>query len=116
MDQEAPPRAKRHSVILKALLRSERAPGGTEHRVRNLSASGACIDHAGDLRAGDAVTVLIGEVTDLLASVAWTTDRLAGIRFERAIDLEAARRRRAEAPALKSGWMADMNHAYRKAG
>lgn len=110
------PRAKRSSVILKALVRCVAVPSGVERRVRNLSASGACIDHAGELGIGDALVLVMGEVPDLAAHVAWTTERLAGVRFEREIDLDAAKAHRTAAPVLRSGWMADMNHAYRTAG
>lgn len=110
------PRAKRSSVILKAVVRSGGAPSGVERRVRNLSASGACIDHAGELVEGDALVLVMGQVPDFAAHVAWTTERLAGVRFEREIDLDAAKGHRTAAPVLKSGWMADMNHAYRTAG
>lgn len=109
-------RDKRSSVILKALVRSRSAPDGVERRVRNLSVSGACIDHVGELSAGESVMLIMGEVSDAAADVAWATERLAGIRFEHEVDLEAAKRHRAAAPTLRSGWMADMNHAYRKAG
>jgi hypothetical protein len=115
-DEAGTPREKRSSVILKALVRSPNAPAGVERRVRNLSASGACMDHAGEYAPGDGLTLLIGEVTDLVASVAWATDRLVGVRFARTIDTEAARARRPERAAIKSGWMAEMNHAYRKVG
>lgn len=115
-DEADRPRAKRSSVILKALVRSANGEAGVERRVRNLSVSGACIDHAGELAPGDALLLLMGELTDIAARVAWTSERLAGIRFEHQVDVDAARRHRAAAPVLKSGWMADMNHAYRRHG
>ena len=115
-DQPEKLRDKRNSVILKVLVRSARAPAGVERRVRNLSASGACIDHAGDLSAGEVVTLMLGQTGETAAHIAWATERLAGVRFERDIDFEAAKKQRTAAPSLKSGWMADMNHAYRKSG
>lgn len=109
-------RSKRSSVILKALVQSGGAPDGTERRIRNLSPGGACLDHAGELSIGETVVLHMGEVGDLAAEVVWATERLAGLRFERDVDLDAARRHRSAAPALRSGWMADMNHAYCKQG
>jgi len=117
MDEQAETlRDKRSSVILKALVRTGSNPEGVERRVRNLSPGGACVDHSGELSLGESVVLLMGEVTDLRAQVAWVTDRLAGLRFGRQVDLEAARRSRTAGPALKTGWMADMNHAYRRQG
>jgi hypothetical protein len=115
-DQAERTRAKRSSVILKALVQSASAPAGVERRVRNLSNTGACVDHAGELSAGETVVLFMGEVADAVAHVMWATDRLAGLRFERDVDLEDARKHRTAAPTLRSGWMANMNHAYRRHG
>lgn len=117
MDEEADKvRDKRSSVILKALVQSRGAPDGVERRIRNLSSNGACLDHAGELCAGDTVVLFMGEIADAVAHIVWATDRLAGLRFEREVDLDAARKHRSGAPVLRSGWMADMNHAYRRRG
>jgi hypothetical protein len=116
MSEEAPNRDKRSSVILKANVQSSGNPAGTERRVRNLSSHGACVDHDGELSAGENVVLFMGEVEDAVAEVMWATERLAGLRFERQVDLEAARRHRPAASNLRSGWMANMNHAYRRHG
>ena len=116
MSEEATNRDKRSSVILKALVQSSGEPTGTERRVRNLSSRGACVDHAGELSAGETVVLFMGEVADAVAHVMWATDRLAGLRFDREVDLESARKHRPAGSVLRSGWMANMNHAYRRQG
>ena len=89
-----PAREKRNSVIVRALVE---APGGAavERRVRNLSRSGACVEHAGELRDG-------------------ITDRLAGLRFADTIDLEEARKPRGVGVRPRAGWIAEINDAYRR--
>ncbi|MCU6455016.1 PilZ domain-containing protein [Sphingomonas sp. A2-49] len=106
-------REKRNSVIVRAMVR---APGGTavERRVRNLSRSGACVEHAGDLRDGMTVVLQIGTIQDLRGQVMWITDRLAGLSFAEAIDLEEARKPRGVGVRPQAGWIAEINDAYRR--
>lgn len=108
-----PAREKRNSVIVRALVE---APGGAavERRVRNLSRSGACVEHAGELRDGMTVTLQIGTVQDLRGQVMWITDRLAGLRFADTIDLEEARKPRGVGVRPRAGWIAEINDAYRR--
>jgi hypothetical protein len=108
-------RDKRNGVIIHAAVTVDGRT--TERRVRNLSLQGACIDHSGDLAEGTTLRLSMGTLADLRATVMWTRPQLAGLQFDRPIDLDAARRPRAAAGAsAKAGWMAEMNHAYRRQG
>ncbi|MCP3734901.1 PilZ domain-containing protein [Sphingomonas sp. RP10(2022)] len=106
-------REARRSVIVRALVT---APGGqpVERRVRNLSRSGGCIEQFGELAIGMTVTLHMGTFTALGAQVQWVTDRLAGLQFDETIDLDEARKPRGTGVVAKSGWMADINDAYRR--
>ncbi|MFS0772601.1 PilZ domain-containing protein [Sphingomonas sp. 1P08PE] len=105
-------RPKRSGVIIRAdVLAADRR---VERRVRNLSVTGACLDHGGELVVGQRVQVSMGRLQDMTAEVMWATDKLAGIRFDDQIDLDAARAPRGAGRA-QAGWMTDINHAYRRA-
>ncbi|KTT71418.1 hypothetical protein NS334_10640 [Sphingomonas endophytica] len=110
-----PTREARSSVILYARLEKDERIG--EVRVRNLSATGACIDNPGDLNKGDRVGVTMGTLTDLVAEVMWTSPKLAGMHFiNGAIDLAEARKPRDGATTTakpSAGWMNNIRHAYR---
>lgn len=108
------PREKRNSVIVRAAVV---VPGGSapsERRIRNLSRSGACVEHDGDVREGMTLLLHMGTLTELPGEVMWVRGRLAGLRFAEAIDLEEARKPRGLKAAAKAGWMADINDAYRR--
>jgi hypothetical protein len=114
MQQPSEPlREKRNSVIVRALVRT---PGGdeAERRVRNLSRSGACLEHKGELQDGMTLTLKMGALDDLSAQVMWVTERLAGVRFDEAVDLDEARKPRGTGAAPKAGWIAEINDAYRR--
>lgn len=104
-------REKRSGVILRAAIDI----GGVtvERRVRNLSDRGACVDNDGDLVAGTTVIVTMGRLDRLVADVVWAKPNLAGLRFHRQVDLEAARKPRGSG-AARTGWVGEMAHAYRK--
>lgn len=108
-----PVREKRNSVIVRAAVSF---PGGmpVERRVRNLSPSGACVEHDGELHNGATIQLHMGSLTDLSAQVMWVTDRLAGLHFAEPIDLDEARKPRGIAVKPKAGWIADINDAYRR--
>jgi hypothetical protein len=108
-----PSREKRNSVIVRAAVS---VPGGppVEHRVRNLSRSGACIDNTGEFVAGMLLRLDMGHITELTGEVVWVKDRLAGIRFAEPIDLDEARKPRGVTAVPKAGWMANINDAYRR--
>lgn len=114
-DQPETAREKRSSVIVRATVSY---PGArpTERRVRNLSRSGACMEHAGELQAGATVLLQMGTINDLAAEVMWVTERLAGLRFADPIDLDEARKPRGIGIGVqpKAGWIAEINDAYRR--
>jgi hypothetical protein len=86
-------RQKRTRVIIRAIVHT--ATGNqVERRVRNLSDTGACIDHSGDLAAGDQLFLDMGTRTALPARVVWARESLAGITFSEPVDLAAARQPR----------------------
>lgn len=106
-------REKRNSVIVRAIVH---APGAAEaeRRVRNLSRSGACIEHSGELTVGMSVLLQMGTLTDLVGEVMWVTEKLAGLRFAKTVDLEEARKPRGIGVKPKAGWIAEINDAYRR--
>lgn len=106
-----PVREPRSSVILYALI--EGAESAAECRVRNLSATGACIDNTAGLAAGEKIRVTMGTLMRLAAEVVWVKAPLAGLHFDQHIDLAAARRPRGVAAAQPSaGWMGGMRNPY----
>lgn len=105
-------RDKRSGVILRAAIDLDGVI--VERRVRNLSERGACVDNDDDLVAGTTISVTMGRLERLVADVVWAKPALAGLRFRRAVDLEAARKPRGIAATVGAGWMNDMGHAYRK--
>jgi hypothetical protein len=104
---------KRESVMLRAQVWMPGARAPSDHRIRNLSLSGACIAMPGWLKRGDGIRVTVGHVHDVDATVMWVTSDQAGIRFEHPIDLAAARRSRGSG-VVQTGWMGQMSNAYRK--
>lgn len=112
-----PTREPRSSVILYAKVVGKQ--GTAEVRVRNLSATGACLDNPGDLTVGDRVAVSMGILSDLEADIMWVTPALAGLHFTSgAIDIAEARKPRARENAssgttAQAGWMQNIHHAYR---
>lgn len=114
MDTIADPiREKRSSVIVRAVVMT--ADGRSrERRVRNLSPHGACIEHNGDLEAGMTVMLHMGSMPDLVATVRWVSERLAGLRFSELIDLDEARKPRGVGVTPRAGWIADLNNPYRR--
>jgi hypothetical protein len=109
---------KRESVMARAELWREGATDATVHRVRNVSPSGACVDHGGELRLGARLTMDIGHETRVPAIVAWARRDAAGLRFGRPISTCAAVRRCEPQPVLPTytaGWLDYMPDAYRAA-
>jgi hypothetical protein len=52
-----------------------------EGRLRNISPTGACVEHSGRLLPGDEITLEMGSPTPQPGKVIWANDRLAGISF-----------------------------------
>ncbi len=105
-------RDKRSGVILRAAIEVDGVT--VERRVRNLSVRGACVDNDGDLMVGSTVRVTMGQLEEMVAEVMWAKPALAGLRFRRIVDLEAARKPRGRGTGTSAGWMTEVNHAYRK--
>jgi hypothetical protein len=97
------PRENRSRVIIRAIVHG---PFGSENerRIRDLSATGACIEQSGNLIVGDEVTLEIGALTGVAAKVVWVSEWLAGISFAEPIDLAAASRSRMRTVTAASGW------------
>lgn len=104
---------KRESVMMRAEVWMPGARTPTDHRIRNLSPSGACLVQPGWLKRGDSIRVTVGHVHDVDAEVMWIADGQAGIKFDRSIDLTAARRPRG-AGVASSGWVGGMSDFYRR--
>ncbi|WP_162242967.1 PilZ domain-containing protein [Sphingomonas sp. Leaf412] len=84
-------------------------------RVRNLSSTGACIDDAAALRPGQRATVQMGALRPMGADVMWVERGFAGLRFDGAVDLAAARRPRSKTVvAAQAGWIGNLGDAYRR--
>ena len=60
-------------------------------RLRNISPTGACVEHGGHLLPGDEIALEMGKPALQAAKVIWTSDRLAGINF-----VESASRRKVD--------------------
>ena len=89
--------------------------GASQHRVTNISETGLCIAQAGDFAAGTVVVVAIGSVAQAAANVVWVRSGLAGLAFQKPIDVAEARRRRASGSILRApaaGWLAELNSPY----
>jgi hypothetical protein len=69
-------------------------PGDQEFdaRVRNISPTGACVEHRGHLLPGDDIALEMGSPKPQPATVVWASERLAGINF-----VEHAGRRKSDA-------------------
>ena len=70
----------------------------SQHRVRNLSERGACIDRAEAFRKGETLVVSVGALMAVSATVRWAEDGHAGLQFCQPIDLDAAREKAAIRP------------------
>jgi PilZ domain-containing protein len=80
----------RCGVIVRAVVHG---PGEQrfDGRVRNISPTGACVEHHGHLLPGDEIALEMGRPEPQPAKVTWSSDRLAGISF-----LEPASRRKSD--------------------
>ncbi|PKP92266.1 MAG: PilZ domain-containing protein [Alphaproteobacteria bacterium HGW-Alphaproteobacteria-16] len=101
----------RSSVMIRATIVDD-CGNVSEHRVRNISTSGARVDHDGNLRANIRVQVAVGMAQPCEADMVWVTDTAAGLHFDRPLDLVAARKPRGTG-GVHSGWLAEAKNAYR---
>ena len=97
------PRESRESVFLSATVTQFGQAAPSKHRVRNLSANGACIDQAAALKAGQTVLLEVGTLEEVGATVRWVTGDLAGLQFAHAIALTDAKAR-AKPAHVRQGW------------
>lgn len=102
-DQALTPRDMRESVFLTGIVTRFGQEEPTRHRVRNLSAHGACVDRASMLRPGQTVLVDVGVLEEVGATVAWVAGDLAGLKFAHAIRLESAKTR-PKPVHVEQGW------------
>ncbi len=110
-------RATRTSVMLSADVFRVNRDGASQHRVTNISETGLCIAQAGDLDAGAVVVVAIGSIVPTAADVVWVRSGLAGLAFQKPIDVSEARRKRPSGSTLRApaaGWLTELNSPYRK--
>lgn len=116
-DPDATTRDPRTSVMLSAEVVRSEGSQPTQHRVLNVSVSGVCIAKPVGLVVDMPVLVSIGRVDHIGARVKWVRGDRAGLRFDEAIDLDAARQRRpgnGAPPPPTSGWMAAANERFRR--
>ncbi len=107
-------REPRTSVMLGARIWSGRCIEPTTHRLLNISPKGACIAQATALSRGDMITIQIGSMDIIAASVAWSREGIAGLRFAELIDIDAARQSRiGGASGISAGWVSDLRDVYR---
>lgn len=120
---ELAPRQPRQNVLLSAEICGFDGGAPTKHRVRDLSSTGARVDHAGSFRVGATVLISVGVLDHIGATVMWVRDDSAGLRFAEPIDPEAARSKALVSNAQKpapprgspgAGWIFDLNDPHRK--
>jgi hypothetical protein len=106
------PRENRSRVIIRAIVHG---PCGMEpeRRVRDLSATGACVEQSGNLIAGDRVSLDIGPMKDIAGRVVWTTEYLAGIAFAEPIEVARTQKHRSEVVTAASGWVSGFVDPWR---
>lgn len=125
-------RMRRQNVLLGAKISGFGDGSPTNHRIRDLSASGARIDRASALRTGATVLVSVGVLETVGATVVWVQEDIAGLKFAELIDPDAARSKAIVAPgkhrnfdqqgaagtrpdpALRAGWISELNSPYRR--
>ncbi|WP_367305076.1 PilZ domain-containing protein [Sphingomonas tagetis] len=83
-------RAQRYNVFLTATSERFGEQQVTRHRMRNLSAEGACIDTADMFRPNETLLVGIGTLAEVIAQVRWVRAGLAGLKFTHTIDINRA--------------------------
>jgi len=93
-------REPRHCVLLSATVERFGRVRTTLHRIRNLSAAGACIATASDFRRGETIVISVGALRAESATVKWVENDSAGVMFVKPIDLAAARSKAAIKPQL----------------
>lgn len=108
-------REPRTHVMLSARIWRDGWAEPSTHRLVNISTHGACVGQATSLVRDDTITVQIGSMEPVLATVAWSRQGIAGLHFAEPVDVTEARRSRTgHATAVSAGWMTQINDAYRR--
>ena len=94
------PRKPRYSVTLTASARRVGQQNTTGHRIRNLSADGACVQGGDVFAVGETLIVSVGDMMAIEAEVRWVADGLAGMKFARSINIADALGRAARPPKM----------------
>ncbi|WNO54491.1 PilZ domain-containing protein [Stakelama saccharophila] len=81
----------RYSMMLSARVEQFGAREPTQHRIRNLSRHGACIDRVDRMQRGQTVLITVGALECVASTVRWTEEARAGLHFATPIDIDAAR-------------------------
>jgi hypothetical protein len=97
------PREARESVFLSAVVTHFGDDQPTQHRVRNISTHGVCLDQVAKLRKGQTVLIDMGLLEEVGATVVWIANNLAGLRFAHPIPIDAAKTRPKPAHVAQ-GW------------
>lgn len=126
-NRQSNPRAPRQSVFLNATVERFGGSAPTRHRIRDLSTGGVRIDQAGALQVGSTVLVTVGALEAVGATVIWSKDGLAGLRFAQPINPDDARAKAAisarsatprtppEGPSVPTaGWVPNLSDPYGK--
>ena len=107
--------------MLMAKLQHQPGAQPTQHRVRNMSASGMLIDNAVKLQPEQFVTISFGTVEAVPATVKWVDRGLAGLSFDESsshgaeVKQDKSSRTRVEATIEpKAGWISELRNPYRK--
>ena len=80
----------RHSVLLSATAEGFGRREISQHRVRNLSSTGACVDNGTGLRPRGTIVVTVGHLVAIGAQIVWIDQGLAGMKFNKPIQIELA--------------------------
>jgi len=113
MSQDTLKTRENHSrLIIRAVVHG---PCGKEpeRRIRDLSATGACVEQSGNLIVGDDIQLDIGTLKGVAAKVVWVTEYLAGVSFAEPIDLASARKPKPEVVTAASGWVSGLKESHR---
>jgi len=105
-------RAKRDSVFRTAQVAVPGMPRALTCRVRNISETGTCVDHKGELEQGMLVQIAIGKDEPVAGRVMWAASTLAGIAFAGPKGVPDAPP--ADPLTPTAGWLAERPDAYRR--
>lgn len=111
-DDHGEQRETRSSVLIFAEITRQNGAVG-EHRVRNLSRHGLCVDNDGSFSRGERLDVRMGVLAAVPATVIWLRRDLAGLHLDQPVSLADARRPRAIRAGVSAGWVEEVPDPYR---